>query len=79
MSRLLENSDEFRQRNKSRNTYTENDNYVVGHPNAKSDGDEKGKGLNQGQVGSLTDIAKRNQLETKNTFNRNNPYNINNA
>jgi len=79
MSRLLENSDEFRQRNKSRNTYTDNDDYNTGHPNALSDGDEKGRGEQQQQVGTVTDIRKREELATKNMFNKNNPYNINNA
>lgn len=79
MSRLLENSEEFRQKNKARNTYTDNDDYNTGHPNALSDGDAKGRGVKNEQVGTSVDIAKRKELATKNTFNRNNPYNINNA
>jgi len=79
MSRLLENSDEYRQRNKARNTFTSEDDYNTGHPNALSDGDERGRGQQQNQVGTATDIRKREELATKSMFNKNNPYNINNA
>lgn len=79
MSRLLENSEQYRRANKARNTYTDNDDYNSGHPNALSDGDEKGRGQQQNQVGTRTDIGKREELATKNIFNKNNPYNINNA
>jgi hypothetical protein len=33
-----------------------------------SDGDERGKGENNGQVGSLTDINKRNDLVASNKY-----------
>lgn len=79
MSRLLENSDEYRQRNKSRNDYTPEDYYNTGHENALSDGDEKGRGQVNNQVGTSTDIRKREELATKSMYNKNNPYNINNA
>lgn len=78
MSRLLDNSDDFRQREKARNEYTNNDEYVAGHPNALSDGDEKGKGATD-TVGGTTDIAKRNESKARNIYDNNNPYNINNA
>ena len=79
MSRLLENSDEFRNREKARNEYTNNDEYLSGHPNALSDGDEKGKGQTDESVGGATDISKRNESAARNRYNKNNPYNINNA
>jgi hypothetical protein len=76
MSRLLNNSDEFRRRELSRNTYTNNDNYEVGNPNALSDGDEKGKGELNGSIGGATDIAKRQESLARNKFNKNNEYDI---
>ena len=79
MSRLLKNSEEFREKNKSRNKYTDNDDYNTGHPNALSDGDDRGRGQVSDQVGTSTDIKKREELSTKSKFNKNNPYNINNA
>ena len=79
MSRLLKNSESFRNQNQARNTYTDKNYYNTGHPNALSDGDEKGKGAQGQQVGSATDISKRQQLSSKNLFNKNNQYNINNA
>lgn len=79
MSRLLENSPQFRDANVARNTYDKNDNYNVAHPNALSDGDEWGKGLLNGQVGGLTDIKSKDRMLAKNMYNINNPYNIDNA
>lgn len=79
MSRLLENSEEYRQRNKSRNTFTSEDDYNTGHPDALSDGDEMGRGQVNNQVGTSTDIRKREELATKSMYNKNKPYNINNA
>lgn len=76
MSRLLENSKYFRDQLVGKNTFGNNSEYSVSHPNALSDGDEHGKGEKSGQVGSATDIAKKEQLIAKNLYNRNKPYNI---
>jgi hypothetical protein len=79
MSRLLEGSDQFRDPLISKNSHTKNDEYAGTHPNALSDGDEKGKGESNGQVGSATDIRTRKTLEARNQYNRNNEYGIGNA
>jgi hypothetical protein len=77
MSRLLENSKDFREREFARNTstlYNPNDPYGNAHPNALSDGDEKGKGENSGSIGGLTDIQKRQEGSARNMYNKNRPY-----
>ncbi|MFW6219925.1 MAG: hypothetical protein ACOC33_03715 [bacterium] len=79
MSRLEESGEVYRKQQISKNIYDTNDDYNSGHPNAQSDGDAKGKGENNNQVGSSIDIQKRNELKTKNKFNTNNPYNDSNA
>ena len=78
MSRLEDNSKEYRDENLKRNAklYTENKPYSSGSKRALSDGDEWGKGDNgSGQVGGKTDIKTRKTLMTKNTYNRNKEYN----
>lgn len=77
-SNLSKISTEFREREIARNAYSDNDEYYSGHPNALSDGDEKGKGETN-TVGGLTDIEKREELKAKNKYSLNNPYNIDNA
>ena len=52
------------------NTYSENNGYTATHPNATSDGDEKGKDI----LGSKTDIATRDYSLGLNAYNANNPY-----
>ncbi|MFW6247192.1 MAG: hypothetical protein ACOC22_03420 [bacterium] len=74
MSRLLDNSEEFRQENMTRNKYKKDDFYEIGHEDVLSDGDEHGKGENNGQIGSSTDISKRNGLMVKNMYSKNNEY-----
>ena len=54
--------------------YGSNNSYGLTHPNAISDNDEKGKGENSGQVGSVTDINTRNQVVATNKFNKNKGY-----
>lgn len=73
MSRLLDNSPEFRDPLIAKNTFNINDNYEAGHPNALSDGDEQGKGETN-TVGSATDIQQRQILKAKNLYTRNAPY-----
>ena len=79
MSRLLENSPQYRDTHISRNVYDKNDGYNIAHPNAKSDGDEFGKGLSNDQIGGLTDIKSKEKMLARNIYNQNNEYNINNA
>ena len=73
MSRLLNNSNQYRDPLIAKNTFSNNDEYNVGNSKALSDGDEHGKGETT-TIGSATDIAKRAQLEAKNIYNRNKPY-----
>lgn len=47
--------------------------YSAGHPNALSDGDEKGKGETQ-TIGNKTDILTRSALKGVNQFTDSNPY-----
>lgn len=74
MSRLLENSPQYRNPLIAKNTFNINDNYEAGHPNALSDGDEQGKGQVGDSIGSATDIIQRNTLKAKNLYTRNKPY-----
>lgn len=75
MSRLEGLSLPFRVKHIARNAYDENDKYEVGHSNALSNGDEKGKGLLNEEVGGLTDIKTRSKSMARNKFNRNREYN----
>ena len=77
-SNLTRISGQFREREIARNEFQEGDPYNIGHKNAKSDGDEWGKGETD-TIGGKTDIQKREWSEAKNKYNLNNPYNINNA
>ena len=74
MSNLEDTSKVFRDNSVVKNTYKTEDQYVAGHKNALSDGDEKGKGEKNSSVGSATDIKTRNTLSTKNTYNKNKEY-----
>ncbi len=75
MSRLEDISLPFRTRSIAKNDYNNNDEYSVGHADALSTGDEKGKGAVNEQVGGATDIKTRNSLMAKNKFNKNREYN----
>ena len=79
MSRLVDLSKQFRDRELARNEYDNNDQYLGTHPNSLSDGDEKGKGELIGSIGSRTDILTRNRSKARNLYNEENPYNISNA
>jgi hypothetical protein len=63
--------------NVNRNTYNKENQYGISHPNAISDGDEKGKGLVDGNAGSTTDILERKKLIATNTYNQFNAYSEN--
>ena len=71
---LLNDSTPFREQNLRRNEYSKNNEYGPSHPNALSNGDEKGKGEYNGQIGNATDIAMRARLTGMNKYNRNNEY-----
>jgi len=73
---LFAYSNAFRNRELVRNRYKSTDEYRAGHPDAKSDGDELGKGENNGSIGSATDIRERTVAEARNIFTKNNPYDI---
>lgn len=77
-SNLSRISVEFRNREIARNEFQTGDPYNIGHPNAQSDGDEKGKGETT-TIGGKTDIQKRDWSQAKNKYSLNNPYSINNA
>jgi hypothetical protein len=66
-------ADKFRQESIARNTYTTKGIYDSNHPNAISDGDEKGKA----NIGSSIDIQNRINNLTRNTYNENNGYGTN--
>jgi hypothetical protein len=69
-------SEGFRNRELVRNKYKATSEYRASHPNALSDGDELGKGENNGSIGSATDIRERNVAEARNRFTKNNQYDI---
>ncbi len=71
---LFEFSKSYRNREVVRNKYKTTDEYRAGHPNAKSDGDELGKGENNGEIGSKTDVTERRIAEARNSFTKDNPY-----
>lgn len=75
MSRLEENSREYREQLVAKNNYNKTGEYNLSHKNAQSDGDEKGKH----DLGSEVDIQARERLITKNTYNKSSEYNISNA
>ncbi len=52
----------------------EPDAYGPSHPNALSDGDQKGKGELNGSIGSKSDIKQRTKLTAANIFSRTKPY-----
>lgn len=71
---LFDYSASYRNREVVRNKYKTTDEYRASHPNAKSDGDEAGKGENNGSIGGKTDIAQRNTAEARNFYTKNNAY-----
>lgn len=79
MSRLEDISIEYRKKQVNKNIYNKNNEFNSGHPNALSDGDVKGKGENDGSIGSSEDIKLRKQTLVRNTYSPNNEYNDSNA
>lgn len=78
MSRLLKNSDQYRDPLIAKNKFSSNDDYNIGNSRALSDGDEFGKGETT-TIGSATDIRKRQELSAKNIYSKNSPYDIESA
>lgn len=72
---LLEFSKSYLNRETVRDKYKSTDEYRAGHPDAKSDGDELGKGENNGQIGGKSDIAERERELARNRYTKNNEYN----
>lgn len=68
-TQLEEFSKQFRKELLVKNAYVEDKGYSSNHKNALSDGDEKGKGENAGNVGSLTDINTRKDNMGRNYYN----------
>jgi hypothetical protein len=54
--------------NLNRNTYNGSNGYSSNHPNAISDGDDKGKGQLDKNIGSATDIRNRNESVVRNKY-----------
>lgn len=77
-SPLLPIADDKRKTLVARNRTNTADPYGVNHPDAISDGDELGKGENNGEVGSSIDIAERKRLIATNDYSANNRYKIDN-
>jgi len=71
---LMEYSKSYRNREIVRNKYKTTDEYRASHPNAKSDGDELGKGENNGEVGGKTDVAQRKKEAVRNRYTKDNAY-----
>jgi hypothetical protein len=67
-------ADELRDPMLATNEYQANNAFGVNHPNALADGDDKGKGENNGLIGSLTDRAERARQTAINKFNSANTY-----
>lgn len=74
MSNLETISGQFNHANMVRNHYKPSTQYVVGHPDTLSDGDELGKDEYNGSVGSLTDIHQKTCLLAKNKYNNGYQY-----
>lgn len=68
-------SEKFRTEHLTRNSYNVKNLYDSNNKNAQSDGDEKGKGELDGQIGSSTDVHARTELLARNRFNSGNLYN----
>ena len=79
MSRLEKSSEQFRNTLLNKDIYTSDKPYDSSNSRAKSDGDDHGKGENNGSVGSKTDVIQLNKLLVKNKFSSNKPYDASNA
>ena len=75
-SKLKEIADKQREIQIVKNIYKGNDVYNISHPNALSDGDEKGKGELNNSIGSASDIISRESQMARNQYTKANPYDI---
>ncbi len=66
--------EQYRNELLSRNGYNGLNGYSSTNRNALSDGDEKGKGENSGNIGSKTDINVRIESITRNKYGENKRY-----
>ncbi len=57
-----------------RNIYNKDNGYSSVHPNALSNGDDKGKGENSNNVGSLIDINTRTETTVRNKYGSSKTY-----
>ena len=73
-SQIQSISDKFREDALARNEYKSLKSYNTTHPNALSDGDESGKGDNNGKIGSSVDIQSRLDVLGRNTYTETNGY-----
>ena len=74
MSKIEDIGNEQRPKNTSINKANQNNEYDSNNPDAISDGDEPGKGLNNGKAGGKTDIKRREELKKINLFSGANEY-----
>ena len=73
-SQIKSISDKFREEALARNEYKSLNTYSSNHPNALSDGDELGKGENNGKIGGITDINSRIDGINRNFFSDSKTY-----
>ena len=66
-------AEQYRREHLTKNTYVDKNEYSSNHPNAMSDGDEKGKN----EIGSSVDIQNRINNLVKNTYSEDNGYGSN--
>jgi len=78
MSRLERESVKYREELLAKSRYRPEDEYAQGHPDALSDGDNRGRGETT-SIGTAIDIQTRNKLLAKSKYNKNNEYNLSNA
>ena len=78
-SQIEKISKQFLDEAMSRNDYQKTKSYDSNHSNAISDGDDKGKGENNGKVGSSTDINTRIDSLGRNKYGPNFGYGIENT
>src|SRR6056300_587911 len=77
-SQIDQISGQFRNEALARNNYQGNKRYDSNHPNALSDGDELGKGENNGKIGSSSDISNRLDSMSRNKYGPDNGYGVEN-
>ena len=79
MTELEKLANLYRKEHITKNLYATSNEYSDNNKNALSDGDEKGKGENNGSIGSSVDIQNRIANTVKNKFSPSNEYSSVNA